>query len=263
MTQDRGATYDGMSVGELARLTGVTVRTLHHYDEIGLLRPSGRSAAGYRLYSEADVDRLQRVLGYRELGLGLEQVAALLDDPAVDAGEHLVHQRERLVDRIEHLRRVVAAIDRTLEAEHMGIRLSREEQRELFGDYSPEDHEPEAEERWGDTDAWRQSRRRTSSYSKEDWQAITAEAQAVNDRLAAAMDSGAPADSPEAMAAAEAHREHISRWFYDCPYQMHRGLGDMYVGDERFRAHYEQHRPGLAEYVRDAIHANAAHSGAG
>jgi len=128
---------------------------------------------------------------------------------------------------------------------------------EVFGDFDPTEHAEEAEQRWGGTDAYTESRRRTSSYRKEDWLQIKAEAGAVEQRLAAALASGLPADRAEAMAAAEAHRAHISRWFYDCGYDIHRGLAQMYVADERFAAHYDRQAAGLAQYVHDAIIANA------
>jgi hypothetical protein len=113
----------------------------------------------------------------------------------------------------------------------------------------------EAQERWGDTDAYRESQRRTASYTEADWERIKAEAESITRRFGELFAAGAPADGPAATALAEEHRAHISRWFYDCPKQMHRGLGDMYVSDPRFTANYDRIAPGLAQYVRDAIHA--------
>ena len=249
-----------MTVGQLARLSGVTVRTLHHYDETGLLRPSGRTDAGYRLYDPDDVARLQQVLYYRELGLTLDEVAELLDDPAADPTTHLTRQHELLGRRIAQLEEMRAAVELTLEARQMGIDLTPEEMLEVFGEEYAANHaayEAEAEERWGTSDAWVQSRRRTSRYTKQDWARATAEQEAAARRLADALQAGLPPDSPEAMDAAEAHRQQITHWFYDCSYEIHRGLADMYVQDPRFTATYEAIAPGLAAYVRDAIHANA------
>jgi DNA-binding transcriptional MerR regulator len=247
-----------VNVGEVAALAGVTVRTLHHYDRIGLLSPSGRTAAGYRRYAPADLDRLHQVLVYRELGFPLEEVATLLDDPAADPAEHLRRQHRLLLDRMERTRAMVAAVEKEMEARHMGISLTPEERFELFGDWLPEEYEAEAEERWGDTEAWAQSQRRTRSYSKEDWVRIKAEGEDVERRFTEALRSGVPADSEQAMDLAEEHRQQISRNFYDCPPEMHAGLGRMYVEDERFTAHYEQLAPGLAQYVSTAVQANAA-----
>jgi hypothetical protein len=116
---------------------------------------------------------------------------------------------------------------------------------------------PEAERRWGDTDAYRESNRRVARYTKEDWLRNKAENEDWGRRIVALLTSGVPADSPEAMDLAEEHRQLISRWFYECSYEMHTGLADMYLADERFTAYFENIAPGLAAYVSEAIHANA------
>jgi hypothetical protein len=124
-----------------------------------------------------------------------------------------------------------------------------------------EDRPHEAEARWGETEPYRESRRRTRSYTKRDWLMIKAESEQITGALAAAKAAGEAPASAAAMDAAETHRQHISRWFYDCSPEMHRGLGDMYVADERFAASYEPIAPGLAAYIRDAIAANAGRAG--
>jgi DNA-binding transcriptional MerR regulator len=252
------------TVGQVAALSGVTVRTLHHYDEIGLLRPSGRTGGGYRQYDEADLARLHRVLSYRELGFPLDQVAGILDDPGADAASHLRGQHRLVRQRISRLERMLAHIEKAMEAEQMGISLTPQEQFEVFGpDFEGELYAAEAEQRWGDSDAWTQSRRRTAAYTKEDWVALTAESAGIEQGLAAALAAGVAAGDPRAMFLAEALRAHIERWFYDVSPAMHRGLGDMYVADSRFARHYEDAAPGLAQYLRDAIQANADRTGAG
>ncbi|PFG57411.1 DNA-binding transcriptional MerR regulator [Amycolatopsis sulphurea] len=139
-------------VGEVAAFAGITVRTVHHYDEIGLLSPSGRSAAGYRRYRDADLDRLQRVLLYRELGLPLETIATLLSAPEAEADAHLRWQRELLVAKADRVTRMVAAVDRVPEARAMGSALTPEEKFEVFGGFrEPEGYPEEAAQRWGDT----------------------------------------------------------------------------------------------------------------
>jgi DNA-binding transcriptional MerR regulator len=198
------------------------------------------------------------VLTYRELGLGLEQVRALLDDPAADPLAHLRRQQELLADRIARLQAVAALVHRAVEAKSMGIDLEPHELREVFGDEDPTQWQEEAHERWGETDAYRQSHARTSSYGKQDWLRVTAEAQDVERRLAEALAAGLPAGSPEARALAEEHRQHISRSYYDCSYEMHVALAETYLADERFTTHYERLAPGLAQYVHDAVRANAA-----
>lgn len=248
-----------LGVGALARLAGVTVRTLHHYDEIGLLRPSGRTGAGYRRYTEADVERLQRILFYRELEFGLDEIADALgaDGSADDALVHLRRQHALLLGRIERLRRLADAVQLAMEAHQMGINLTPEERLEVFGDFDPDEHALEVETRWGATDAYRESARRTARYTKADWDRVKARGEAVNRAFAEAMAAGLPATSGRAMDAAEAHRRQIDDAFYPCSHEMHTGLAAMHVGDPRFAATYEAVAPGLARYIHDAILANA------
>ncbi|MER5911666.1 MerR family transcriptional regulator [Streptomyces sp. NPDC001982] len=245
------------SVGQVAAFAGVTVRTLHHYDEIGLLVPGGRSHAGHRRYDDADLDRLQQILFYRELGFPLDEVAALLDDPEADPRAHLRRQHELLTARIEKLQKMAAAVEHAMEARKMGINLTPEERFEVFGDKDPEQYAEEAEQRWGGTDAYAESQRRAARYTKDDWKRLQAEVDAWSERYAALVSAGEPPTGEAAMDLAEEHRRHISKWFYDCPYDMHRCLGEMYVSDERFKAFYDSMGPGVAEHLKEAITANA------
>ncbi|WP_426567096.1 MerR family transcriptional regulator [Angustibacter sp. McL0619] len=238
-------------------MAGVSIRTLHHYDQIGLLRPSGRTDAGYRLYGDADLERLRDVLAYRELGFSLEQVAELLDDPRANTAAHLREQHCLVRNKIGRLQDVLAHLEKMMEAEQMGINLTPQEQLEVFGDgWHGEELDAEAGQRWGQTEAWGQSKRRTAAYTKQDWVEIQAATQALEAELADALHEGVPAGDPRAMDLAERHRLGIER-FYDCPSQMHRGLADMYLADPRFTQHYEDVAPGLAQYLHDAVHANA------
>ena len=243
-----------LTVGQVAERFAITVRTLHHYDEVGLLSPSERTRAGYRLYSEQDLTRLQHVVVYRRLGFALEEIALLLENPE-SVEQHLRRQRAAVSSRLDEMRDLVAAIDRALEREMNSERATDDELKELFGE-GFHDAQAEAEERWGETDAWRQSRERTKNYSKADWEEVKAESDRTHQAFTDAMDAGEPPTSDVAMGAAELHRASMQR-FYDCSYDMHRNLADMYVSDPRFTATYDEIRPGMSHYVRDAIHANA------
>ena len=242
-------------VGRIAQLAGVTVRTLHHYDEIGLLRPSGRTSGGYRRYEDRDLERLRQILVYRELGFPLEEIATVLDDP--DQAVHLQRQHALLLERMDRLRDMVAAIELLLEAEKMGINLTPEEKIEVFGSFDPDQYEEEVQERWGGTDAYQESARRTARYTKADWQRIQDEVAQQMAGWLAAFDGGVPATDEQAMRLAEEHRAQISAHFYECTYEIQVGLAEMYLADPRFTKFYDDQRPGLAQYVHDAIQANA------
>jgi DNA-binding transcriptional MerR regulator len=242
-------------VGRVAEIAGVTVRTLHHYDDIGLLRPSGRTSGGYRRYDARDLERLRLILVYRELGFTLEEIGTILADP--DPTAHLRRQHGLLLGRIESLRAMASAIEYLLEAETLTIKLTPEEKFEVFGDFDPDAHADEARQRWGETEAYRESARRTATYSKADWAAIRAETEDLLSRWIAALDAGVLAESESAMSLAEEHRAQITRHYYACSYEIQVGLAELYLADPRFQAYYDDRHPGLAQYVHDAILANA------
>lgn len=248
---------ESLSVGAVANLVGVSVRTLHHYDAIGLLSPGERSPAGYRLYGRAELERLQQILSYRELGFELEAIAHLLDDAGTDPVEHLRRQEALLNARLERLLAMRRQVRRQMEARNMGINLSPKEMFEVFGDHDPSKHAAEAEERWGHTDAYKQSQARVKGYTKADWQRVSAQVVTVEQRFMELMAAGVPATDDRAKAAAEAHRQQITDNYYDCSYEIHEGLADMYEADPRFTKYYEDKAEGLAAYVAAAIRANA------
>ena len=265
-TQVRERT-EPMTVGQVAAAYGITVRTLHHYDEIGLLEPSERTPAGYRMYSPADLARLQSIVVYRRLDFGLEQIAELLaaeasDDASAARVEHLRRQRATVATRLEELSELVGAIDRALEREMSNQPATPQDMKELFGE-SFDDHESEAQERWGETDAWKESRRRTRHYTKADWAQVKEESDALGQAFVDAKRAGLPPTSTEAMDAAEAHRQHIDTRFYACSPAFHRNLGELYTSDPRYIEGYDgtYAEPGLSEYVRAAIDANADRQG--
>jgi DNA-binding transcriptional MerR regulator len=246
-----------LTVGELARLAHVSVRTLHHYDALGLLVPSGRRPSGYRVYTAGDLQRLRRILFYRELDFGLTAIRQMLAEPTSTTDSHLRRQHQLLRARVARHQQLLDALEKEMEARQMGISLTPEEQFEIFGTDKLDERMEEAGQRWGQGPEWQESKRRTATYSKADWLAIKAEADASIEGFAAALNAGVAPDSDAAMDLAEAHRQHINRWFYPCGLEQHVGLGDLYVSDPRFTAEYDKVAPGFAEYVRRAIRANA------
>jgi MerR family transcriptional regulator, thiopeptide resistance regulator len=248
----------GLTVGEVASLASVSVRTLHHYDDIGLLSPSERSENGYRHYGDDDLAALQQVLFFRELGFALGDIARIMHDPSFDRLEALRMQRGMLKDKSVQLGHMIEAVEAALDATEGGVTLDAKDMFEAFGDFDPKEYEKEAQEKWGGTDAYAESMRRTKRYTKQDWVEIKAETEAVNTAMAALMDEGVPAGDPRAMDLAEEHRLQIDRRFYPCSQETHVGLGQMYVTDPRFMQNYEKVHIGLAQYMYDAIKANAA-----
>lgn len=247
-----------LTVGEVAELARVSVRTLHHYHEIGLLEPTARTEAGYRLYGRGDLERLHQALLFRELGFTLDAIRSLLDEPDADRRAALRSRRGELEAERRRTDAVIRAVDRALEALEEGVTMTDAQLFEGFDEFDHARYAEEAEERWGSTAAYRQAKRRTDGYGKADWAAIREEGEAIVERLAALMRAGADPADEEAMAVAEEHRRHIDARYYDCPPRMHAGLADMYEADARFGDYFERRAEGLTAFASAAIRANAA-----
>ena len=244
---------DANTVGAVAALTGVSVRTLHHYDHIGLVVPSVRTPAGYRGYTDADIERLHLVLVYRSVGMPLDEIRALLDDSNADVLEHLQRQHELLLDKADRLQHTIKAVEELMNAHRSGLQLTAQEQVEIFGTIKfGEEYAAEAEERWGETAAWTQSQQRVSQFGKQDWIAIKTEGDALLADLAQAKRDDVTPGSAEANDLAARHRASIER-FYDCGEEMHLNLVKMYLADERFTHYYDDVEPALAQFVHDIV----------
>ncbi|MRR12467.1 MerR family transcriptional regulator [bacterium] len=241
------------TVGEVATLAKVSVRTLHHYDEIGLLKPSARTEAGYRLYTEHDLETLQQTLFFRELGFDLADIRDMLSSPGFDAAEALQMQRDLLVRKRDRVELLIEAVDLAILARKGGVALDKEDMFEVFGDFDPAEYAEEAEQRWGDTDAYKESMRRTSRNTKEDWKRMGEESGAITTDLVALMQEGAPADDPRVQAVIERHWKSIDTNFYACSMEIYGGVGEMYVADPRFTKNIDKAGEGLALYMRDGI----------
>lgn len=242
-----------LTVKAVAELAGISVRTLHHYDEIGLLKPAGQSAAGYRLYSREDLERLQQILFFRELEFSLKEIAAILGSPGFDRRQALLAHREALLQRKARIERLIATVDRTLTAmEREDAPMdTREEMKELFDGFDPGEYEEEARQRWGGSREFQESAERTRRYTRQDWQRIAAEAGEIYGSIARLMDRD-PGD-PAVQEWVGRWHKHISQWYYDCSLEVFRGLGEMYVQDERFTRNIDKTKPGLARFLRDAM----------
>lgn len=243
-------------VKEVADLASVSVRTLHHYDHIGLLSPSEVSDSGYRIYGEAELARLQQILFFKEMDFSLEKVKRILDDPDFNEEEALEHHREILMKKKKRLERLIHSVDQTLGTVRGGERMAEEERFEPFNKSEIEAHqkryEKEVEERWGGTDAYKESKRKTTGYSDEDWKRIQDEGDRIDRDLVARMDQGP--ENEEVQRLIGEKRRHISNNFYECKPEIFRGLADMYVNDPRFQKNIDQWKEGYAQFLSKAIH---------
>ena len=249
---------DRFTVSQVAELAHITVRALHHYDELGLLVPSERAPNGYRLYRQKDLARLQQILLFRQLGFGLEAIGQLLEAPTFDRRKALEAQRELLLEQRRQTDAVIRGVEAAIQALENGRLMDKKTMFEGFEEFDHSKYEEEARERWGQTDAYKQSMKRTRRYSKADWGKIKAEGEGIWERMGALMDTGAEGGSAQAMALAEEHRRHIDRWFYPCSHEMHAGLAQMYTADPRFSEYFESRHEGLAAFVQRAIEANGS-----
>jgi DNA-binding transcriptional MerR regulator len=238
------------TVHQVATMAGISVRALHHYDQIGLLAPAGRSEAGYRLYSEDDLLRLQQILFYRELDVPLREIGRILDDDDFDPLATLVAHGERLRRERERLGRLLETIERTM-ARIKGddMTLTDEELYEGFTREEAERYRREARQQYGE-EVVQASEERARRMSKAQWAALKQEGEDVARGLAALVGRD-PADA--AVQALIARHYATIEPFYHPTAEIYRGLGQLYVEHPEFRAHYERYAEGLAEFMQAAM----------
>ncbi len=241
-TTDGARDGDGteLTIGEAAELLGITVRALRHWESIDLLVPSWRTLGGHRLYVDADLERAQRILVYREIGLPLAEVRGLVDGDG-DAREHLERQRRLLVDRASHLRRIIGAVDEMLEEMSMNdgknTTMDARAAAEKFGGGWRQDFADEAEARWGDTAAWAQSQQANANRTEEEWAQMYADQEALVAKLAQAIGDDVDPDSELGREVSALHRAGVEK-HYECGYGRQVILARMYLVDERFHEAY-------------------------
>ncbi|MBB4825202.1 DNA-binding transcriptional MerR regulator [Sporosarcina luteola] len=233
-----------MKVKEVAKLSGVSVRTLHHYDDIGLLVPEGLTNAGYRLYSDDNLATLQQILFFRELGFPLKKIKELLDRPSFDRLEAFELQREMLKAKRDQLDEMIATIDKTLRAENGEIEMTNEEKFQGF-DFKTNPYEQEARDRWGDAAVDR---------ANERIQGMESDLQDGMNQIYTKL-----AELRHVDPASEEAQEAIGEWYAFLNRMGHyspeafAGLGEMYVADERFANNIDKFGTGLAAFMRDAM----------
>lgn len=240
------------AVKELAKIAGVSVRTLHHYDQIGLLKPSARNTAGYRQYGEKDLLRLQQILFFRELDFPLGEIKKIIDRPGFDLTAALENHRTLLRERAQRLHRLVKTIDKTIQRlSEEKMEMTDEELYEGFSKVQIAEIQREVREKY-DPAIVKESQERVRQMSKAQWQAMKKDGDEIPRALAALMDAAAKPNDARVQAVIERHHAWIGQ-FYTVTPEMYRGLGQLYVEDARFRANYDKYRPGLADFMRKAM----------
>ena len=234
-----------MQIKEFAKFTGVSVRTLHYYDEIGLLKPAFIDKRnGYRFYDEKSLLRMQEILFYRELDFSLKSIGDILSSPNYDKNKALKEQKHLLTLKKERLERLISAIDGAVKGKNV---------MKAFDNSEFEKHKAEAKEKWGQTPAYKEHAEKTKHYTKEKWNSL---AEGMNDILAefaVCMKKGEEPDSTKAHNLVGILQNHITENYYLCTNEILAGLGKMYVADERFKNNIDKNADGTAEFICEAI----------
>lgn len=243
------------TVQKLGKMAGISTRTLRYYDEIGILKPARINSSGYRIYGEAEVDRLQQIMFYRELGVSLDSIKDIINSPDFDAAAALIEHRERLVEKRQQLDLLIANVDKTIALKDGRIKMTDKEKFEGFKQKILDDNEKkygkEVREKYGNdvVDASNKMIKNMTEEQYTDWQRL---AVSVSETLKEAFATGDPAGEL-AQKAADMHRKWLSYTWNHYTKEAHAGLAQMYVYDERFRAYYDKEQPGRAAFLRDAI----------
>ena len=234
-----------MQIKEFAEFTGVSVRTLHYYDEIGLLRPAFvDKSTGYRFYDENSLLRMQEILFYRELDFSLKSIGEILASPNYDKNKALKEQKHLLTLKKERLERLISAIEDAVKGDNV---------MKAFDNSEFEKYKAEAREKWGTTDAYKEHGEKTKGYSKQKWNDLAEGMDAIMAEFALCLKEGQKPDSAEARALVKKLQNHITEHYYRCTDQILAGLGQMYVADERFRNNIDKHADGTAAFICEAI----------
>lgn len=243
------------SVKEVADMTGLSVRMLHHYHKIGLLKPDKVTEAGYRCYSEDNIEGLQQIMFLKELDFPLKTIKTMMAEGKGNRLDMLGQQKALMTQKMDRLRKIIATIEMTEERLMKGETMSTKERFDSFDTKALEAHKAkyakEVKERWGKTDAYAQSKAKTAQYSKEDWARIFEDTGNLYKAMVALMDRDVADEAVQALVAQI--RQSITDNFYDCTIEIFAGLGEAYSSDDRFGKHLDQYGEGFANYLSRAI----------
>ena len=234
-----------MQIKEFAEITGVSVRTLHYYDEIGLLKPACVDEfTGYRYYDECSILRMQEILFYRELDFSLKSIRMILASPDYDKNKALKEQKHLLTLKKERLERLILAIDEAVKGENV---------MKAFDNNEIENYKAEVREKWGNTDAYKEHTEKTKNYSGDKWNKLAEEMNDILAEFAVSVKNGGEPDSDEVQSLVIALQNHITENYYHCTNEILEGLGQMYIADERFKNNIDKHADGTAQFISKAI----------
>ena len=237
-----------MKISDVAKLTGITVRALHYYDKIGLLKPSEVTESGYRVYTGTDLEILQQILFFRELDFSLEDIRKIMQNPAYDQESALRKQKELLLQKRRRINRLISLVDKTLKGEQ-DMSFQQFDTTEL--EATKRKYAEEAKQRWGTTAAYAEYEAKSDHCSDAQRQMTDEEGAMILCEFGRNR-SLAP-DSAEAQALVEKWQAHITSNYYTCTREILSCLGQMYVGDERFTQHIDQYGAGTAAFMAAAI----------
>lgn len=243
------------TVNKLGSMAGISTRTLRYYDEIDILKPARINSSGYRIYGQKEVDRLQQILFYRELGFGLDRIGEIIDSPDFDGLKALSEHHDKLLEKREQLDLLIANVEKSIASAKGGSRMRDQDKFEGFKKRLIEENEQkygkEIREKYG-KETVEQSNRKVMNMTKQQYDEVNELANQVKTTLAEAFKTGDPSGDI-AQKAVELHRQWLSYFWDGYTKEAHAGLGQMYVEDQRFKAFYDQEQPGTAEFFRDAI----------
>lgn len=241
---------------KLGKLAGISTRTLRYYDEIGLLKPARINSSGYRIYGSAEIDKLQQILFYRELGVNLDQIKEIMTSDTFDRSIALKEHREKLLEKRTQLDLLIANVDKSIQQTERGIIMSDKEKFEGFKQKLVEDNEKqfgkEIRDKYGE-EAVNKSNAKVKGMTQAQYEEVTNLAEEIAVNLKAAMSTGDP-NSELAQKTADLHRQWLSFYWNEYTKEAHSSVAQMYVDDERFTAYYDKIQPGAAEFLRDAVH---------
>lgn len=240
----------GYTINQLAKLAGVSVRTLHHYDAIGLLKPAHLLKNGYRQYEEPELLQLQQILFFRELEFPLDDIKRMMASPTYNAIAALREHKAMLKLKQKRFEHLIKSIDQTIKTMTNQEQIKVDELYDPWKDDDVKQYQAEVKDRWGNTDAYKQSQERIRKLTKAQMDQLKADGKKQMQALADAMPKGI--SHPDVQALIKQSHAGVN-FFYDCSLEMFRNLGKMYVEDPRFTATYDAYAPGLAQFVHEAI----------